>query len=79
MEKGTREVKCPNCLPEVTKIVVPVTTKDYGKAVKVRCTKCQTDFSVEIPIPTRQPQGAPGGFPFGDIFGDLFGGTNTKK
>lgn len=78
MEKGTRKVKCPNCLPEVTRIRIRITVAVYGKSVKISCPKCLQDFWTEIPVPAVEEslKQGPAGFPFGenpfDVFGDLF-------
>lgn len=70
VEKGTRIMKCPNCLPEVTRIRIKVTVEIYGKTVRVHCTKCLESFDVEIPVPAAEPEQAPKGFQFEDLFGD---------
>jgi hypothetical protein len=73
MEKGTRIVKCPNCLPEVTFIRIKITVEDYGKTGRVRCRKCLEYVEVTIPVPpTEESQDEePTGFPFTDVF-DIF-------
>jgi hypothetical protein len=82
LEKGTRLVKCPKCLPEVTRIRIRVTVAVYGKSVKIPCPKCLQDFWAEIPVPPLEPKQAREEFSFGDslspfndpfnLFGDLF-------
>ena len=65
MEKGTRDVKCPNCAPELTIITIKITAEMYNKRVRIKCEKCTTTFITEpIPVP------APAGFQFDDLFGE---------
>lgn len=81
MEKGTREVRCPNCLPEVTIITIKVTVETFGKRVRIKCRKCLTTFITEpIPVPAAEPEQAPaGGFPFSEGFGDIFDFLKPKR
>ncbi|TSC63966.1 MAG: hypothetical protein G01um101491_406 [Parcubacteria group bacterium Gr01-1014_91] len=80
MEKGTRVMKCPKCLPEVTRIRIKITAEIYGKTVRIHCTKCLEFFEVEIPVPAEEPkQASTGGFPFSDAFGDVFDLLKPKK
>lgn len=75
MEKGTRIMKCPNCLPEITRIRIRVTVETYGKTIRIHCTKCQEAFDVEVPVPAVETASEKDRKenPFSDTFGDLFG------
>ncbi len=73
MEKGTRLVRCPHCLPEVTRIRIQITVAVYGKSVKVPCPKCLQDFWTDIPVPAAEPtQKQSSSGPFSGAFEDIF-------
>ena len=74
MEKETRIIRCPKCVPEVTRIRIKVTVETYGKTIRIHCRKCLEDFDVEIPVPAAEaPEPPTGEPPFADAYSELFG------
>ncbi len=51
MEKGFREAECPGCK---SRLKFPVSEKDYGKMIKVRCPRCRSIYRCMIPVPPQE-------------------------
>ncbi len=48
MEKGFRQIQCPECKK---RLKFPITEKQYGQKLNIKCPKCNTISSVFIPVP----------------------------
>ena len=79
MEKGFRTFRCPGTAEMEcgSKQQFPVTAKDYGTTMHVRCKACKSISAIAIPTPPEPPKAADKSSKtiFDDLFGDMFKGA----